>query len=217
MKQEFWHARWDKNEIGFHLAAVHPWLKAMWPDQNLKEGARVFVPLCGKTLDIEYFLQQKLSVVAVELSELAVIALFEQLNYKAVVSNWVSGKLYEANDLKVYVGDFFSLTPEHLEHVSTIYDRAAIIALPEEMRQRYVQHLVSLCPTADILLLTLDYAQEEMAGPPFAVSQQEINRHYSKDYNIECARSKNIIDDEPRFKERGLNRLTQALNFISRK
>ncbi len=217
MKQEFWHERWEKNEIGFHLPMVHPWLKAVWPDQNVSEGASVFVPLCGKTLDIDYFLQQKMSVVAVELSELAVITLFEQLNYKANVSDWIGGKLYQAENLKVYVGDFFKLTPEHVGHVSVIYDRAAIIALPTEMRQRYAQHLVKSCPVADILSLTFDYAQEDMAGPPFSVSQQEIKQHYSENYNIECIRSKNIIDNEPNFKKRGLNRLTQAFNVISRK
>lgn len=74
MNEAFWHERWARNEIGFHLGEVNPYLLRHWPSLALPNGARVLVPLCGKSLDMAWLVEQGFTVVGVELSEKAVRA-----------------------------------------------------------------------------------------------------------------------------------------------
>ncbi len=219
--QAWWQERWHKNEIGFHLPNVHSWLKTQWLHLTqlgkIKSDACVFVPLCGKTLDIGYFLSLGHSVVACELSEKAVQQLFSQLQLTPKISTWGQGQCYQAEKLCVYVGDFFTLTTQELAQVDYIYDRAAIIALPESTRLQYSQALMKICPQASMLVITLDYQQANMSGPPFAVSEQELQRYYQLAYNIDVLKQKEIIDKEPRFKQRGLASLIETILWLEPK
>ncbi|MEH6449726.1 MAG: thiopurine S-methyltransferase [Oleispira sp.] len=213
MEHTFWRNKWDINQIGFHLNYVHPLLKRNLElfkvNGQLKDQQTIFVPLCGKTLDINYLLSQDYSVVAVELSEIAVQAIFEVLNIKPAVSEWQGGKLYQAKNLQVFAGDFFALTQADLGDVALVYDRAALIALPQEMRLDYASHLAKITQYASQLLITLDYDQTIASGPPFAVSSKEVEALYGGTYPIQLIEEADIIEEEPRFKAKGLTSFQQ--------
>lgn len=192
MDAEFWHERWANNEIGFHGSEVHPLFKSLFSRLNLDANSRVFVPLCGKTLDIGWLLSQGHRVVGVELSDVAIEQLFSDLELKPEVK--VVGDLihYSAESLDVWAGDFFALTAEILGEVDAIYDRAALVALPEEMRIQYVQHLMGIANKASQLLITFDYDQSQMPGPPFCVGEDEVQRHYGSDYGLTLLESVDV-------------------------
>lgn len=220
MELDFWHDKWAKNEIGFHLDAPHSWLVKAVEDLGIRAGQTAFVPLCGKTHDIDFLLQQGIKVVANELSELAVEELFSRLNLQPIITPWLNGKLYQTPQLSVFAGDFFQLTADDLYHVyqahiNWIYDRAALVALPIEMRKQYSQSLIQLCPQANQILMTLDYDQTQMPGPPFSVTPQEISEHYESSYEVDTLHQQDIIEKEPRFKQRGLTAFHQRLYRLS--
>ncbi|MCK7596954.1 thiopurine S-methyltransferase [Microbulbifer sp. CAU 1566] len=184
MEKSFWLDKWQRNEIGFHNSEAHPLLIEHYDQLGLAPGDRLFLPLCGKTLDIAWLLDKGFSVAGAELSEMAVIQLFEQLGIVPRVE--VSGvlKLYSAKGIDIFVGDVFELTAEVLGPVNAIYDRAALVALPETTRQQYARHLVALTGSASQLLITFEYDQQRMPGPPFCVSDQEVAQHYASDYAL---------------------------------
>lgn len=218
MQAEFWLNKWQKNEIGFHLPKAHGWLVSLWPKVNTGATLQtVFVPLCGKSLDLDFFLEQGHKVIANELSEQAVIDVFERLQLPAEITKWVGGKCYSSDKLSIYVGDFFQLTDKEIRHVDCIYDRAALIALPETMRTQYTQHLLALCPSAKQCLITLDYDQQKMSGPPFALTDAEVNEHYEATHLIQELKSADIIENEPRFKQNGLPELIQRVYQLTPK
>ena len=142
------------------------------------------MPLCGKSLDIDWLLGQGCRVVAIELNEMAVIQLFESLGLKPEVKHTNSLKCYSGRNVDVIVGDFFSLTSEQTGTVDAIFDRASLVALPENMRIQYTQHIDDITGHAKQLLIVFEYDQSEMAGPPFSISFDEINRHYSDIYGV---------------------------------
>ncbi|QIZ83553.1 thiopurine S-methyltransferase [Bermanella marisrubri] len=214
-EQEWWHERWQQNQIGFHLPDVHPWLKKYGAEVGIHQAERVFVPLCGKTHDIGFFLSLGMEVVANELNEMAIQSLFEQLDLDPVKSPWKAGTIYQAGSLTVYVGDFFELTHGDVGSVDWVYDRAAVIALPETMRSAYAKQLMAITDKAAQCLITLDYDQNEMDGPPFSVMAEEINNHYADDFKVAVIHERDILEDEPNFKQRGLSRLNQALYLLS--
>lgn len=216
MESKFWHEKWDKNEVGFHLKKTHPLLQKHLNKERLDSIKTVFVPLCGKTLDIQYLLELGLNVVANELSEKAVQALFEGLNLKPEITTWSGGKCYSAAGLKVWVGDFFELKSEQLDNIDLIYDRAALIALPEEMRLKYAKHLILVSNSASQFLITLAYDQNVMAGPPFSVSKAEVIKHYEGGYGVDELSSKDIIEYESKFASRGLDCLVESAYWLSR-
>lgn len=216
MQVDFWHDKWTRNEIGFHLPEVNPELVRHWP--SLGVSRRVLVPLCGKTLDIGWLVSQGHRVVGVELSELALDALAEQLkrDHGIALERREDGGfiVYEGADILLFCGDFFSLTPALVGPVDAVYDRAALIALPADMRADYARHLQRLAGAAPMLLLTLDYLQERMPGPPFAVSDTEVRAHYGEHYAVELLEASELIEREPRFQARGLDALSQRVYLL---
>lgn len=175
MEPEFWHDRWANNQIGFHQAAASPYLSRYWPDLQLPRGARVLVPLCGKSLDMAWLVEQGYSVVGVELSAKALQDYFAERQVEPEVTRRGAFEVYSGAGCELWCGDIFDLDPELLGPVQALYDRAAMIALPVPMRRRYVELLDRLLPTSCAgLLVTLDYEQEQLPGPPFAVSPDEV-------------------------------------------
>ncbi|MEM8645250.1 MAG: thiopurine S-methyltransferase [Pseudomonadota bacterium] len=184
MDAEFWHEKWEMNQLGFHQEAHNPMMVAHGGHLGLKPGERVFLPLCGKTLDIGWFLSNGQHVLGAELSELAIEQLFENLRLEPDRTPVGDLVRYSAENMDIFAGDIFSLSAEMLGPVQAIYDRAALIALPAQMRQRYAEHLVVLTSRAPQLLVAVEYDQSEMAGPPFSVVGEEIEQLYTPHYKV---------------------------------
>ncbi len=185
MDSSFWHQKWQNNDIGFHQSEVNPLLVKFFSELSLIQGARILLPLCGKTLDIAWLQAHGYRVVGVELSEMAVQQLFEELGVEAQVATVGPFKHYRTPGIDIFVGDFFAMTPEILGPVNAVYDRAALVALPAEMRARYASQLIAVTRCAPQLLISYSYDQEQMAGPPFSVTNQEIKALYGEDYHLE--------------------------------
>lgn len=186
MKHEFWLERWEQNQIGFHQAEINRYLTGHWADLGLPAGTSVFVPLCGKSLDMLWLREQGYSVVGVELSEKAVSAFFEENNIEAEVCQGDRFRIYQAEGLRLLVGDFFALTAEDLGEVRAVYDRASLIALPPPLRRDYANHLAELLPAGvHILLVTMEYAEGDLEGPPFSVSEEEVHSLFEQGFTIE--------------------------------
>ncbi len=184
MEQQFWQQRWRENSIGFHESEANPHLTHNITSLNLKSGAGVFVPLCGKTVDLDWLLTRGFRVVGAELNQGAVEAIFERLELEPDVQRNGENIRFSAPDIEIFVGDFFNLSAAQLGPVDGIYDRAALIALPQTMREAYAAHLMQLCPKAPQLLICLDYDQSQTKGPPFSVPEAEVKRLYSQGYDM---------------------------------
>ena len=184
MEASFWHNRWQTNQTGWHECAVNPLLITHFPSLNVPPGGRVFVPFCGKSLDLGWLLSRGYAVAGAELSELAVTQLFAELGVEARISEVGKHRLFRGEKIDIYVGDLFDLSREILGPVDAIYDRAALVALPEAMRSRYTAHLKSLTALAPQLVIGYEYDQTIVAGPPFSVTPDELYRHYSDSYTL---------------------------------
>jgi thiopurine S-methyltransferase len=216
MKKEFWLERWEHEEIGFHQNEVNPHLCEFWPELNLAHGSMVFVPLCGKSQDMIWLREQGLQVLGVELSAIAVQAFFKENGY--IPQHITSGKfdLCEANGICILCGDFFDLDKDDMANVSAVYDRASLIALPPEMRVRYVLHLVRILPPAtQLLLITVDYPETEMQGPPFSVSSGEVEALYRKHAEVRLLAQPDVLEQNPRFQQRGLSSLRENIFLLT--
>ncbi|MCK8071365.1 MULTISPECIES: thiopurine S-methyltransferase [Vibrio] len=209
---EFWHNKWAANQIGFHLEDVNPLLIKFWEKTEPSYEKSVFVPLCGKSEDLIWLASKHEDVQGVELSQIAVRAFFAEHLYTPTVTQ-ISGQheLYQFDELNIYTGDYFTAP---IQPVDTIYDRASLVALPEEMRVQYVERLKQLLkPGGKILLVTLDYDQSEMAGPPFSVPKLEIDQLFAG-YKITLL-SQDIADDEhPKIAKKGLSRFSEEVYLI---
>jgi thiopurine S-methyltransferase len=186
MEAKFWRERWERNEIGFHEPKPNPLLVKYFGRLKLRKGARVFVPLCGKTLDIGWFLSKGYRVAGAELSAIAIEQLFAGLKLKPTIMKVKGASLvrYSARGIDIFAGDIFKLNRERLGRVDAIYDRAALVALPEETRKRYTAHLTRITRKAPQLLISFEYDQSLRAGPPFSISNVEMVRHYAKIYDL---------------------------------
>lgn len=212
MQPEFWHQRWQKGEIGWHLTEINLHLQEHWPRLGVGAGERVLVPLCGQTLDLMWLAGEGHRVLGVELSPIAVEALFRDNGLAPQVVDEPPFLRYRLDEIEVLCGDFFDLDPAHLGEVGAVYDRASLIALPPELRPRYVKHLETLiCPETRGLLITLAYDQAQMAGPPFAVRETEVGALFGVRFDIQRLADVDVLAENANFRGRGVTSLREQV------
>lgn len=218
MHEDFWRQRWARNEIGFHLSEVNPYLQQFWPALNVPVGAQVLVPLCGKSVDMVWLTQQGYRVLGVELAQAAVEAFFGEQGLLAEIDQFGAFRRYRSGTIEVLCGDFFSLTAADLLECRALYDRAALIALPAPMRERYAAHLAAVLPSGCAgLLVTLDYPQEQMPGPPFAVGEVEIQQLLgTPQWSVQLLEARDVLGENWRFLQRGLSQLSERVYRLQR-
>lgn len=207
MEAEFWHQRWALRQIGFHQSSVNCHLTDFWAAiaATVTPEGKVFVPLCGKSLDMLWLRERGHAVLGVELSEIAAREFFVDNGLPVEVEAQPPFVRFGHAGLDILQGDFFSLTPAHLDDCRLFYDRASLIALPPPMREQYATHLTGLLPAGiEGLLVTLEYDQSRMDGPPFSVSTAEVHQLFDSGFAVESLCSTDVTAQNVRFRDRGV-------------
>lgn len=218
MQSEFWIERWQQNQTGFHQAEVNPYLLRHHAVLGQSRGSRVLVPLCGKSLDLAWLAAQGHEVVGIELSPLAVQAFFAEQKLTPEVEQHATFSRHRVGSLEILCGDYFGIEPRHVGAVTAWFDRAALIALPDTMRARYVAQTARLVPPgARGLLVTFEYEPASVSGPPFSVSSDEVRSLYAQDFTVKSLERSDILAREPRFRERGITSLHEQVYELSRR
>lgn len=185
MEPEYWHDKWSNNEIGFHQAAPNRHLTRHIDCLALSTGDRIFLPLCGRAPEIDWLRQRGLHVLGVELEELAIRQLFAELQEDPLITQHGNLTRFSSDGLDLFVGDIFDLSADLLGQIDAVYDRAALVALPWAMRQRYSRCLQKLTDHAQQLVVTFIYDQYKMDGPPFSIDLDELQQHYAEHFSIQ--------------------------------
>ncbi|WP_207848128.1 MULTISPECIES: thiopurine S-methyltransferase [unclassified Pseudomonas] len=213
MQPEFWHKKWESNQIGFHRPEVNPYLQQHWA---VPTTARVLVPLCGKSLDLTWLAGRGHQVLGIELSEKAIESFFNEHQVQPQISQKGAFKVYRGDAIELWCGDFFALTASDVDDCTALYDRAALIALPAPMRERYAAHLQQiLAQRVQGLLITLDYDQAQMPGPPFAVGDDEVQRLLSEVWQVQVLEEQDVLAESVRFLQAGVTRLEERVYRVS--
>jgi thiopurine S-methyltransferase len=208
-EQQQWFDRWQHGRIGFHISGVNPWLIRYADDVYAAETtatSRILVPLCGKTWDLLWLRSRFHEVIGVELVPQAVENFFAEHELTPAQDTVGPFQRFRHGNLTILQGDFFALEPPHLDHhpIEAVYDRASLIALPPELRERYVPHLEALlAPQAQILLIAIAYEEGKITGPPHSVAETEVHRLFDDKADISLLEAKNILPDSPNLQEQG--------------
>ena len=192
MDKNFWRQKWERNEIAFHASEPNPLLVKYLDQLSPANGGRLFLPLCGKTLDIPWLLSNGFRVAGAELSKIAVGQLFSELGIEPKISQVGELDHYSAENIDLFAGDIFDLSGKRLGPVDAIYDRAALVALPAEMRKRYAAHLTEITDQAPQLLICYEYDQSLMEGPPFSIDAEEVNSLYGDRYHLDLMATQKV-------------------------
>jgi thiopurine S-methyltransferase len=213
-----WRKRWVDNQIGWHQEKFNPRLLTYWQGVAGDDKGAVLVPLCGKTLDMIWLAEQGHPVVGVELSEIAIEAFFKENEMDAQWHEEHGVRLMRCGVFTIYCCDFFETDTKWLGPIDFIYDRAAHIALPPQVRRRYAEHMGQLMSAQTRgLLLTVEYDQERHDGPPFSVSQIEIEQNFGIDFELDILCENEIIENQPKYREWGLDSLIERAHCLKAK
>jgi thiopurine S-methyltransferase len=216
MNNEYWLKRWNENRIGFHRAGVNPLLEEFLPlvSTSAARTLRILAPLSGKSADLAWLVERGHNVVGVDISEIAARTFASEQGIAMTVVHEPPFTVLKGDRITYYVGDFFNIRTDQIGRFDLIYDRAALIALTRDIRPAYAQKLKALLAAGgSILLIALEYDPKKMEGPPFAVTEAEV-RSLFKEQNIEKLRERDCIDEESRFKERGLDWMKEVVYRI---
>ena len=216
MEPAFWQQRWADNQIGFHQAQVNPYLQKYWPALGLVPGSRVLVPLCGKSLDLAWLAGQGYRVSGVELSRRAVEDFFCEHGLQPEVRQRGAFEVWRSGDVELWCGDFFALQAGDIGDCAGFYDRAAVIALPPHMRGAYMQLLSGLLPAeCQGVVVTLDYDQSLLGGPPFSVGDEELRQGFAG-WQVDELEVMEVIEESPKFSQAGVSSLLERVYRVSR-
>ena len=209
---EYWHNRWDKEQTGWHRAIYNDLLLKHWPSINAPSGGEVLVPLCGKSLDMLWLAEQGYNVVGLEMVEQAVQAFFEENKLETIADETGKHIKHSSPPFTIFQGDLFDLEAGVVQ-ADNWYDRAAMVALPNSVREDYVKQIYNQTkPGASGLLITFAYPQEQMDGPPFALHDEDVLRFFADGFEVECLEKIDLEDE----KDRGLSNVTSTVFKITR-
>ncbi|MEJ7745392.1 MAG: thiopurine S-methyltransferase [Luteimonas sp.] len=218
MEKTFWEERWREGRIGFHQDVVTPLLERHWHALRLPEGSRVFVPLAGKTLDMAWLAARGHRVFGVELSRLAIEQFFEEQKLQPSLRETRYGMHFDAGGIELLCGDVFALDADILADCEGAFDRAALIALPPDLRMRYASELYAQLPQGcRALLITLEYPQQQKAGPPFSVGADEMQALYAREWELELLERRDILAAQPAFIAEGVTALQTVVYRLQRR
>lgn len=218
MHRDFWHERWQTSQIGFHQSTVHPMLARWWPALGVPAQARVYVPLCGKSLDMVWLAERGHTVVGSELSAIAIGDFFAERGLTPSVREAGAFTTHAAGAYEILQGDALALTGGLLGSPGAVYDRAALVALPADMRPRYADTMARLVPAgAPMLLIAFEYPQELRGGPPFSVEAGEIRDLFGPAFVIEELERLDVIAESPKFAELGITALMETAFVLRRR
>ena len=218
MEPEFWHSRWREGQIGFHRPAVHEQLRR-YQNELLQKNPhpRVLVPLCGKSLDLEFLATLGGEAIGIELSPLAAQSFFQERDITPAVSRHNKFEKYSNGNVTILCGDFFDATLQDVGTLDAAYDRAALVALPPSLRARYVERMAQLLPAGTpLLLISFDYPEGAMSGPPFSVPKREVESLFAAQFDIAELGVRDVLDDNARFKEH-LSNLAEQTYLLRRR
>jgi thiopurine S-methyltransferase len=217
MQPSFWEERWRLGQIGFHQLTVEEQLAKYWSQLNVSSG-NVLVPLCGKSLDVLWLRERGFHVTGIELSAVAVESLCWEQGILARRTAGGGIDRFDADRLRIFQGDLFTLDSAKLGNFHAVYDRASLIALPPEARVRYVDTLVALTqPGTETLLMTIEYSQHQANGPPFSVSRSEVEDLYGTRHSIRLLERRDILANEARLRARGVTELHENCFLLMRR
>ncbi len=209
MERSFWKGRWDAGQIGFHEGAPNRFLVRF--GDRLAKGS-VFVPLAGKTFDVDHLLAEGHAVTAVELIEAAVTAFFEERKLEPKITREAAREVHELEDLTFIRGDVFDVRGSF----DAVWDRAALIALPPDVRIRYAAHLATLVrPGGTMLLVTLEH--DAGSGPPFEVTPDEVHSHYDEAFAIDELASEDVMAENPNIAQKGASRIHERVWLLTKR
>lgn len=201
MNKVFWNNKWENNEIGFHQNNVTPLLKKYlhyFLDKNsIKKSC--LLPLCGKTFDLIYLSEFFKEVTGVELIKKAIEDFYIENNLEMRTRN----SSISSKNIEIFNEDFFSFNKSENKKYSYIFDRASLIAISPVSREKYVQSIKrSMSTNCKIFLITIEYKQDQIEGPPFSLSDDDVKSLF-KDFKLEKLCRESVIGQNQKFK--GLN------------
>ncbi len=217
MKTDFWIEKWQNQQTGFHKNYTHPLLIKFLNKLELQLGDTVFVPLCGKSVDMLWLNLQGYNVIGVEVSELAVEQFFSENQIAPKRTTIENFNVFTYENITIYQGDFFELSSEHLKNVSAIYDRAALIALPNELVVKYVDKMHHILPKGTLeLLVTLEFNKTfGPVGPPFTTPDTKVVELFSEYPSTQLVYQTDIIEREDKFRGQGCKYVYERVYLVT--
>ena len=208
----FWHHRWETQQIGWHREIYNDLLTKHWDSIGAPDGGKVLVPLCGKSLDMMWFASEGYTVIGSEMVNQAIQTFFAENGLRPKITKDGNHVQHTCELFTIFEGNFFDIEEDTIQ-ADSWYDRAAMIAIPPERREDYVEQLRNLTKENAVgLLITFAYPPEEMDGPPFALHDEDVHRLFSEGFEVQCLETMDLTDE----KDRGLSQVTSSVFSIKR-
>jgi thiopurine S-methyltransferase len=221
MDKTYWLKRWQTGDTRFDESAPHRYLTRFFTQVAPLSTNCIFVPLCGKSIDMTWLLQQQQRVIGAEISPIPLQMFIQENQLQPTIKTTTYGTVYHAGDCTLYQSDLFKLPAEIFQPVDLVYDRGALVALPwPELRQQYLQWYKEKLPVGTRILLISFESEADLphtAGPPFPIAFDELTQQLGTHFSIELLAREPVQDIDPHWRDRGLTRLYECAYCLEKK
>jgi thiopurine S-methyltransferase len=210
-----WLQRWQRQDIGWHHTEFNAHLLNHWHALRMPRGSLILAPLCGKSRDMCWLAEQGYRIRGIELSPLAVESFFSENQLRPEITAQEGFERWRAGPYDIYCGDIFDLKLLDNGDIDAVYDRASLIALSPVQRERYAELLRERLPQrCKMLLVAMDYPQEQMPGPPYSVQETEVRALFESRFQVRLLHTLNLLQDSERYGDKGLSRMTEQVYLL---
>lgn len=218
MDKAYWLNRWETGNTRFNEPVPHRYLVKYFDELNLSPGDSIFVPLCGKSVDMVWMMRHKHPIIGVEISPIAINDFLAENEIQALKSQEDGFCVYRHNLGMLYQGDLFTFNPACLNEIKAVYDRGCFVALPPmSIRLQYIDWLKSTLQTGTrILFISIEHNNPSIAEPPFSVSDKELRQYFNKEFSVNLLRKEEAAEIKPHWQERGIKCLWESVYLIER-
>jgi len=200
-RTQMWKDRWDAGQIGFHKSDVHQtlvkYIDKLFPNGN---KGKIFVPLCGKTVDMKWLADNGIDVIGLDAVRVSLEQFYSEHNIENSVEKCADlgqeAEVFKSSDNKIrlYCADMFKFSPDIEGTFDAIWDRGSLVAIYRKDVPTYAEIIKKLLkPGASCLVEVFEYDVSIFDGvdnpqkppPPHPVLEEELRRLYEPDCSVE--------------------------------
>jgi thiopurine S-methyltransferase len=210
-----WMQRWQDQDIGWHHVEFNTHLLNHWHSLRLPRGSLVLAPLCGKSRDMLWLAKQGYRIRGIELSPLAVESFFAEHKLTPTRLSMQGFERWTSGPYEIFCGDIFDLPLLENRDIDAVYERASLVALNPDQRRHYAELLKKILPEKTrMLLVAMDYPQEEMQGPPYSVQMSEVKALFEPRFAVSLLHTLDLLQDTERYGKRGISRMLEQVYLL---
>lgn len=184
-----WKECWNTPNVEFHNPQLNELFVKYHQRMLTRPGMRIFVPLCGKAVEMKWLVDHGHKVVGLEAAPVPCKAFFEEngIPYNVKEMKGIHGEKYESLDhnIVIYSCDFFLFTADICGEFDGIWDSGGLNSMDVEDREAYIRRIRTLMGKGCVNLTEFVNFDKSMVDITWSMTKEELQKVFGEGFIVE--------------------------------